>query len=115
MGNGESESGKACTAVIRIRILINAGCRRLSFCLRTYFPVSLSLASTRTLQICLNLSKSREMASAEVEERWQAKRSTVSKRNKYMLNNPLMSDVKFAFPTTGHQSVCDTGYHASVI
>ena len=38
------------------------------------------------------------MASANVEKRWQAKRNTVLERNKYMLNNPLMSDIKFAFP-----------------
>ncbi len=31
-------------------------------------------------------------------ERWQAKRSTVMERNKYMFNNPVMSDIKFAFP-----------------
>ena len=40
------------------------------------------------------------MASVKVEERWQAKRSTVSERNKYMLDNHLMSDVKFVFPNT---------------
>lgn len=40
------------------------------------------------------------MASAEVEERWQAKRSTVAERNKYLLNNSLMSDVKFSFPSS---------------
>ena len=38
------------------------------------------------------------MASAEVEERWQAKRSTVAERNKFLLNNSLMSDVRFSFP-----------------
>ena len=32
------------------------------------------------------------------EERWQANRSTVLERNKYMFNNPVMSDIKFAFP-----------------
>ena len=37
------------------------------------------------------------MASAS-EERWQADRSTVLERNKHMFNNPLMSDIKFAFP-----------------
>ena len=37
------------------------------------------------------------MASAS-EERWQANRSTVLERNKYMFNNPVMSDIKFAFP-----------------
>ena len=32
------------------------------------------------------------------EERWQATRSTVLERNKYMFNNPVMSDIKFTFP-----------------
>ena len=33
------------------------------------------------------------------EERWQAKRSTVLERSKYMFDNPdLISDIKFAFP-----------------
>ena len=40
------------------------------------------------------------MASANVEERWQTKRNTVLKRNMYMFNNPVMSDIKFAFPDT---------------
>ena len=40
------------------------------------------------------------MASAIMEERWQAKRNTLLERNKYMFNNPLMSDIKFAFPDT---------------
>ena len=30
--------------------------------------------------------------------RWQADGSTVLERNKYMFNNPVMSDIKFAFP-----------------
>ncbi len=38
-----------------------------------------------------------EMASA-LEERWQTNSSTVLERNKYMFNNPVMSDIKFAFP-----------------
>ena len=29
---------------------------------------------------------------------WQAKRGTVAERNKYMFNNPLLSDIKFSFP-----------------
>lgn len=40
------------------------------------------------------------MGSAKVEKRWQTKRSTVLERSKYMFNNPLLSDVKFAFPNT---------------
>jgi len=40
------------------------------------------------------------MASCKVQERWQAHTNTVLERNKYMFNNPLMSDVKFAFPDT---------------
>ncbi|KAL9955643.1 hypothetical protein ACROYT_G036996 [Oculina patagonica] len=38
-----------------------------------------------------------EMASA-LEERWQTNRSTVLERNKFMFNNPVMSDIKFVFP-----------------
>ena len=39
------------------------------------------------------------MALAKQEERWQAKKSTVLERNKYMFDNPtLMSDIRFAFP-----------------
>ena len=34
----------------------------------------------------------------EGAERWQAKRGTVVERNKYMFNNPLLSDIKFSFP-----------------
>lgn len=37
------------------------------------------------------------MASAS-ETKWQTNRSTVLERNKYMFNNSLMSDIKFAFP-----------------
>lgn len=37
------------------------------------------------------------MASAS-EEKWQINRNTVLERNKYMFNNSLMSDIKFAFP-----------------
>ena len=37
-------------------------------------------------------------AGKERFERWQASRSTVLERNKYMYNNPVMSDIKFAFP-----------------
>ena len=37
------------------------------------------------------------MASA-CEERWQTSKSTVLERNKYMFNNPVISDIKFAFP-----------------
>ena len=36
--------------------------------------------------------------SDDTSERWQANRSTVLERNKYMFNNPVMSDIKFAFP-----------------
>ena len=32
------------------------------------------------------------------EEKWQAKKSTVLERNSFMLNNSLMSDIKFVFP-----------------
>ena len=35
---------------------------------------------------------------AEEAERWQAKRGTLAERNKYMFNNPLLSDIKFTFP-----------------
>lgn len=38
------------------------------------------------------------MTSKEGAERWQAKRGTVAERNKYMFNNPLLSDIKFSFP-----------------
>ena len=38
-----------------------------------------------------------EMESAP-EERWQANRDTLLERNEHMFNNPLMSDIKFAFP-----------------
>ncbi|KAL9955642.1 hypothetical protein ACROYT_G036995 [Oculina patagonica] len=38
-----------------------------------------------------------EMASVS-EERWQTNRSTVLERNKFMFNNPVMSDIKFVFP-----------------
>ena len=44
--------------------------------------------------------KKTRMASAIMEERWQAKRNTLLERNKYMFNNSLMSDIKFAFPDT---------------
>ncbi|KAL9972457.1 hypothetical protein ACROYT_G018763 [Oculina patagonica] len=37
------------------------------------------------------------MASA-TDERWQTKRRTVLERNKFMFNNYVMSDIKFAFP-----------------
>ena len=37
------------------------------------------------------------MASA-CEERWQTSKSTLLERNKYMFNNPVISDIKFAFP-----------------
>ena len=37
------------------------------------------------------------MASAS-EAKWQISRGTVLERNKYMFNNSLMSDIKFAFP-----------------
>lgn len=37
------------------------------------------------------------MASAS-EEKWQISRDTLLERNKYMFNNSLMSDIKFAFP-----------------
>ena len=40
------------------------------------------------------------MASSKVQERWQANTNTVLERNKYMFNNALLSDVKFAFPDT---------------
>jgi len=41
------------------------------------------------------------MTSAEVEpERWQAKRDTVLERKKYMFNNSLLGDIKFAFADT---------------
>ena len=32
------------------------------------------------------------------EEKWQAKKSTVLERNRFMFNNSLMSDIKFVFP-----------------
>ena len=38
------------------------------------------------------------MTTKEGAERWQAKRGTVAERNKYMFNNPLLSDIKFSFP-----------------
>ena len=38
------------------------------------------------------------MTSKEGAERWHAKRGTVVERNKYMFNNPLLSDIKFSFP-----------------
>ena len=38
------------------------------------------------------------MTTKEGAERWQAKRGTVAERNKYMFNNPLMSNIKFSFP-----------------
>ena len=37
----------------------------------------------------------------ETEIRWQAMRGTVAQRNKYMFNNPLLSDIKFVFPNNG--------------
>ena len=36
--------------------------------------------------------------SEDTSERWQATRSTVLERNQHMFNNPVMSDIKFAFP-----------------
>ena len=41
------------------------------------------------------------MTTEEETEKWQAMRGTVAQRNKYMFNNPLLSDIKFAFPNTG--------------
>ncbi|XP_078345844.1 BTB/POZ domain-containing protein 6-like [Oculina patagonica] len=38
--------------------------------------------------------------SEDSSERWQASRSTVLERNKFMFNNPVMSDIKFAFPNS---------------
>ncbi|CAH3018477.1 unnamed protein product [Porites evermanni] len=38
------------------------------------------------------------MTTHEGAERWQVKRGTVAERNKYMFNNPLLSDIKFSFP-----------------
>ena len=38
------------------------------------------------------------MTTKEGAESWQAKRGTVAERNKYMFNNPLLSDIKFSFP-----------------
>ena len=32
------------------------------------------------------------------EERWQTRKSTVLERNMHMFNNPVMSDINFAFP-----------------
>ena len=40
------------------------------------------------------------MASLKSEERWQTKTSTVLERSKYIFNNLLLSDIKFAFPNT---------------
>ena len=36
--------------------------------------------------------------SDDTSERWQANGGTVLERNKHMFNNPVMSDIKFAFP-----------------
>ena len=36
--------------------------------------------------------------SDDTSERWQANGSTVLERNKHMFNNPVMNDIKFAFP-----------------
>ena len=50
------------------------------------------------------------MTTTEGAERWQAKRGTVAERNKYIFNNPLLSDIKFSFPgndtiISGHKYV----------
>lgn len=53
------------------------------------------------------------MTSKEGAERWQAKRGTVVERNKYMFNNPLLSDIKFSFP--GNDTIIPAHKHVLAV
>ena len=63
---------------------------------RVLFSVSSTLNSSACAWIVCCFGVQMKMAAAESEsDAWQSKGKTFAERNKYMFNNPLISDVKF--------------------